>query len=365
MFVSEGYGKNFFGVAQVLMRLVSCCYKIGVAYQILVLKAEKVPSRDEKVVVLIPSPPAFFKEKINEFKPSIIHVHGVFKPIQGGAVKAAKQENVPVIISPHGMLEPWLWKQKGVVYYGLKRLYWNILLKPTLKKADYVHAITDQEAETLKKEFPNVPQIQISNAIELAEYRGEQKEPDADRYLLFIGRLHPKKGVDLLIHAFDKSAVEHVRLVIAGPDFDVDYTHQLKQQVEQLGLSQRITFVGSVHGEEKSELLQKAWCTVIPSYSDVVALVNLESAASYTPTITTTMTGLSDWEEGGGLLVEPELEPLTEAIATACDWSLDKRMQMGNRAREFVGERYSWDVIGQQWVEAYKMIAEAGRNNEV
>jgi len=59
------------------------------------------------------------------------------------------------------------------------------------------------------------------------------------------------------------------------------------------------------------------------------------------------------------LLVEPELEPLTSAIVTACNWSQDKRMLMGKRARSFVEERYSWDVIGEQWVEAYKMIAES------
>ena len=373
MIVSEGYGRTFFGVAQVLIRLTSYCLKKGVACKILVAKGENIPSADKSFVEQLPSfpftrnmrwhtgQPKFFANKIADFSPDLIHIHGVFTFIQRNAVKVARHSGVPVIISSHGMLEPWLWRQKGILNYWVKRLYWLIVLKPILKHVDYVHAITYQESETLEHEFPGVPQIKISNAIELAEYSPNQAAPDTDRFLLFIGRLHPKKGVDLLIEAFKKSSVDNIRLVIAGPDFDVAYTAKLKGQVERLGLSEHVSFVGSVHGEKKSELLQKAWCTVIPSYSDVVALVNLESAASFTPTITTTMTGLSDWQEGGGLLVEPKLEPLVEAITTVCEWPLDERMQLGKQARVFVEERYSWDVIGKQWIDAYKMIAASSK----
>ena len=371
MIISEGYGRAFFGVSQVLIKLADFCRKNSFKFKVLVALKKDVPSIDVDSVHEIPvnqsskslmwheNQSSFFYHQMARFFPEVIHVHGVFTFVQRNAVKVATQLKIPVVISPHGMLEPWLWKQKGILSYLLKRLYWLVVLRPVLKQVDFVHAITYQESETLGREFPGVPQIKISNAIDLSEYSSMQVAPDSDRYLLFIGRLHPKKGVDLLIEAFKKSVVGNVRLVIAGPDFDVDYTARLKALVENLGLSERTSFVRSVHGEQKSELLQKAWCTVIPSYSDVVALINLESAASFTPTITTTMTGLSDWQEGGGLLVEPELEPLTNAIVTACNWSQDKRMLMGKRARSFVEERYSWDVIGEQWVEAYKMIAES------
>jgi glycosyltransferase involved in cell wall biosynthesis len=303
-------------------------------------------------------------ELINKINPGIVHCHGCWSWLQVSAIRVAKKAGLPTLISSHGMLEPWSWKQKGFVYYWLKRFYWVLVIKPVIKKTDYVHAITEQEAGTLKRELPGIPQIRISNAINLSECSSNQIAPDSNRYLLFLGRLHPVKGVDLLIEAFKKSVVENVSLVIAGPDFDVGYTAKLKALVEKLGLSGKVFFVGSVHGDKKSKLLQKAWCTVVPSYSEVVALVNLESAASFTPTITTTMTGLSDWYEGGGLLVEPELESLTEAIIIACNWSLEERIEIGGRARALVEDRYSWDVIGEQWVEAYKIISEPVKKYE-
>lgn len=377
LMIVEGFGSERFGVEKVVENLAFHAMGKGIDVEVIVMVIEGSVNDQLKTKIyevsylditgqvrFHPKQYSEVLELIHQITPSIVHCHGCMSWLQVSAIKAAEKVDLPILISPHGMLEPWLWRQKGAIYYWLKRMYWGLLLKPTIKKSNFVHAITEQESETLKKEFPNVPQVKISNAIDLLEYNEKQCSPDEGRYLLFIGRLHPKKGVDLLIEAFKKSAVANIRLVIAGPDFDVDYTAKLKALVDKLGLSDKVSFVGSVHGEQKSELLQKAWCTVIPSYSDVVALVNLESAASFTPTITTTMTGLSDWEEGGGLLVEPELEPLTNAIVSACSWTVDERMQVGKRARTFVEERYSWDVIGEQWIEAYKMIAESGKKKQ-
>jgi len=376
LLVSESYGASLFGVAKVICDINKYCSRKVKVKVLATRKDDSAVSHYSEIPIYSIGKSRnsfgrlmrwhhgignYFTREIREFGPHVTHVHGVFTFIQAAAIRASIKGNIPIIISSHGMLEPWLWRQKGEIYYWAKRILWNILYKPAIKKVNFIHAITDQEARNLAKEFPNIPQIKIPNAIEISEYSAIQEEPEKERYLFFIGRLHPKKGVDLLISAFAKVREENIRMIIAGPDFDADYTAKLKAQVESLGLSERVSFVGSVHGEKKSELLEKAWCTVIPSYSDVVALVNLESAASFTPTITTTMTGLSDWQEGGGLLVEPELEALTDAMITACEWSLDERMQMGKRARAFVEQRYSWDVIGEQWVEAYKMIAASGK----
>jgi len=379
LFISESFGSSLYGVAQVIVHIIRHCSVASFEHRILAYSIDdsecensmlrqipvynmgKRKSALSRMLRFHHRMYPVMKREMQDFRPDIVHIHGTMTFVQTMGILAAINNAIPVLISPHGMLEPWLWKQKGMLYYGLKRMYWATVLRPVLRRADYVHAITEQESETLKREFPGVPQIRISNAVDLNEYEPNQVTPDAERYLLFIGRLHPKKGVDLLIEAFKESELENFKLVIAGPDFDASYTAKLKEQVQALGLSEVVKFVGSVHGQQKSTLLQKAWCTVIPSYSDVVALVNLESAASFAPTITTTMTGLSDWQEGGGLLVEPELKPLTEAMMTACAWSENERMAKGKRARAFVEERYSWDVIGEQWVEAYKMIAESGK----
>jgi glycosyltransferase involved in cell wall biosynthesis len=145
--------------------------------------------------------------------------------------------------------------------------------------------------------------------------------------------------------------------MIAGPDDSVQYTGQLKTMVRQAGLDGRVSFVGGVFGAAKSALLAKAWLVVVPSYSEVVAMVNLEAAASYTPTITTTMTGLHDWAGSGGLLIGPDVVQLTEALDRALSWSLEERMAQGSQSRHFVAARYSWDVVGQRWMVAYQKVA--------
>jgi len=374
LMIVEGFGDERYGVEKVVEDLAINALQKGVQVEIITMVIDGVVNDQLTNYVYqvsywdstgqIRFHPKQYSEVcalINKIKPVIVHCHGCMSWLQVSAIRAAENAGLPILLSSHGMLEPWLWKQKGMLYYGLKRMYWATVLRPVLRRADYVHAITEQESETLKREFPGVPQIRISNAIDLNEYEPNQVTPDAERYLLFLGRLHPVKGVDLLIEAFKESELENFKLVIAGPDFDASYTGKLKKQVQALGLSEVVKFIGSVHGQQKSTLLQNAWCTIVPSYSEVIAIVNLESSASFTPTITTTMTGLSDWQEGGGLLVEPELKPLTEAMITACAWSENERMAKGKRARAFVEERYSWDVIGEQWVEAYKMIAESGK----
>ena len=372
MLVSEGYGKLFFGVSQVLIRLASRCRMNGHAYRILVVKAEAVPAVDSPYVTEIPTMPAsrnlrwhpaqlsFLFREVTNFLPDIVHIHGVMTFVQQAAVAAAIRAGVPVILSSHGMLNPGYWGSKPTLKHVLKRFFWVHLLQPQLSKVDYVHVITEQESEILTKEFPGVKQIRISNAIDLTDYSSEQVVPEG-RYMLFLGRLHPIKGLHLLIQAFARFEQSDFRLVVAGPDVDSAYTAQLHAMVKSLGLSERVQFIGGVYGEDKADLLRNAWCSVVPSYSEVVALVNLESAASFTPSITTTMTGLGDWQEGGGLLIEPELEVLCEAIKEVGCWSLDERMEAGRKSREFVKRKYSWDVIGEQWMDAYRIIAESGK----
>lgn len=374
LLVTEGYGASGFGVARVVDALLQNILDSGAEAKVVAPAVERngATESEEAVVELPcwgwtrtlrfhPGQARALAEIIDTFQPDVVHVHGALVPLQRTAVLCAVKKRISVILSVHGMLEPWLWKQRGALYYGVKRLYWNVLMKPALGQVAYVHAITHQEADTLAKEFPRVPQILIPNAVDLAEYASPQSAPDADRYILFLGRLHPIKGIDLLIAAFAAVGNRSCRLLIAGPDDSVQYTDHLKAMVRQAGMDDRVSFVGGVFGAAKSALLAKAWLVVVPSYSEVVAMVNLEAAASYTPTITTTMTGLQDWGESGGLLIEPDAAQLTEALDRALSWSLEERMARGSQSRRFVAERYSWDVVGQRWMVAYQKVASGAR----
>ena len=365
LLVTEGFGANFFGVARVVRDLLVMVRSNRLSGLVAALVIRDVLHEDREFVVSMPywiwtrtlrfhvrQLPSM-RGLLASFRPSVVHVHGVLSPLQALTVHCAARRNIPTILSVHGMLEPWLWRQSGVFYYGMKRLYWRLVMRPSLSQVTCLHAITQQEADTLAREFPGIPQVLIPNAIHIDEYSEQQSAPVQERTLLFVGRLHPKKGVDLLMRSMAGTHSRAYRLQLVGSG-KPDYTDYLKSLVNELGLADRVTFLGGVFGEEKIRLMRDAWTVVVPSYSDVVALVNLEAAACFTPTITTTMTGLTDWSESGGLLINPERSELTAAIDQVLAWSLADRLERGRRSREFVNSRYSWDVVGKLWLDTYR-----------
>lgn len=355
-----------------LVRLVAYCRSRGIRCEIVAAHVDGVPNPDSSSVALIPSfasirpllwhplQKIFLENHIQEFNPDIIHVHGVFSWIQRKVILAARKKGIPIVLSAHGMLEPWFRARWG----RGKRLYWNTMVRPVLQQVDCLHAITQRESESLFLAFPGVPQVRIPNAIDLkTSWKCSPTIPDEDRYFLFLGRLHPIKGLDLLIAAFSRLEREGYKLVVAGPDYSAEYSRYLKQLVKDHGLERSVFFIGPVQRERKESLLSRAWAVVVPSYSEVIALVNLESAAAYTPTITTTQTGLLDWEESGGVLVDPNAMELADALRYAASWTLSERMQRGYLSRRFVEERYSWDVVGDRWMAAYQAISSGAPRN--
>ncbi|MBK8417723.1 glycosyltransferase [Candidatus Villigracilis saccharophilus] len=366
LIISEGFGKELYGVSHVILKLNEWLRSHDVVCRILVVNVGDI-SDIEVDIKKIPvnsfrNPfqwhPGLYRFFVNEmvgFEPDVVHVHGVFTFVQRMAVKAAQTIGIPVLLSLHGMLDDWIWKQKGLLYAMVKRVYWYTLMFPVFKKVAYIHVITKMESEVATYELPKIPQILIPNAIDFFNLPKLGGQPQ--KVFLFLGRLHPVKGVDLLINAFYRANLQNDwRLVIAGPDYDPEYGRQLRQQARNLELGDRVQFIGPVYGSEKYSLLQNAWVVVVPSFSEVISMVNLEASALFTPTITTYATGLHDWEQGGGLRVDSNEDQLSQALAKTASWSLSERLRYGEQARQFVKNRYGWDTIGQKWLAAYQLI---------
>ena len=368
--VIESFGKQADGVAEIV-RLMAEQLAEKVDITIATSSVEGDFSQAKFNIAQIYLPPGLialqgasrsreeFRLLVKKVQPDVIHIHGVFSPLQRIAIHVARQHKVPTLLSTHGMLESWLWEQKGWGYKLVKRAFWWTTIYPVLSNIYFVHAITNGEAKTLAKEFPRIPQIQIPNVIDLRSIKALSAKWAPERIFVFLGRVHPKKGVNLLVQAFKHANLTNDwRLVIAGPDSSPAYGQELRQLAVDLGVADRVDFCGPVYGDAKYILLGKAWVVVVPSFSEVIAIVNLEAAAVSTPTITTHATGLHDWEEGGGLLVDPKEDQLAQALSKVASWSLDERLKNGEKAHQFVKERYSWDVIVEKWIEAYKTISE-------
>jgi len=239
-----------------------------------------------------------------------------------------------------------------------KKIYSNFIALPLFKKASYIHTITPLEKKNLSQYFPKEKIVVIPNAIDVENinhYIKYQHKNRLKKRILFVGRLHPIKGVEILIKAFLQGQFfkKGWELWIVGPEEVPEYVAMLKQLSK--GFEKFIRFIGPIFDPKKKfELYTTSWITVVPSYSEVVGMVNLESAVCYTPTITTYETGLLDWEEGGNILIHPKVEDLLRALYEVTEWSFEERLKRGERAHNLVKLKYSKETVKKQWLDLYE-----------
>ena len=286
----------------------------------------------------------------------VVHLHGVWSAPQYFAARAAHQAGAPFVFTAHGMLDPWLWDQQGWKVRAKKRAYWALMGFPALSRASVVHAITALEKRHLAELLPDARIEVIPNAIDVSDAE-HCPQVERTRSILFVGRIEPKKGVDLLLRAFSAADIGREWAVdVVGPSWSAAYLSELKAIVTECKLGQRVRFHGALFGEEKQKLLDSAWVLATPSHSEAVGLVNLEAAVRCLPTITTPQTGLQDWELGGGLLVEPNVDELGRALEAACCWGEQEQRERGLASRRLVEERYSWKAVMPMWTELYSSL---------
>lgn len=277
-----------------------------------------------------------------------MHLHGVFMHSQYLASKIAIKHKIPYVTSPHGMLEPWHLNDKKFK----KKLYLKFILENILSNSNIIHAITPLEKENIFKLTDHKNIIEIPNFIFHSELPKNQEYNPKEEYLLFLSRIHPKKGLDILLQAMTLIIDKKIKLKVVGSENK--YSLELQVMAQKLGIASRIEFVGSVFGAEKFNLFANAKVFIAPSYSEAIGMVNLEAAVCTTPVITTFNTGINpEWSRNGGIMIQPNVEELSAAINQAVSWTLEERKDRGKKLSEFVINNYSWEKKGFMWDELY------------
>lgn len=295
----------------------------------------------------------------------VVQVHGLWMWPQWAAARQAARLGKPLVVTSHGMLQPWMWQRQSWLHRLKKTIYWKGLAYPAFRSADMIHALTRRESGVLSVFFPGrTPQV-IPHGIDLAA--ADQilaglppKDRNDPPYFLFVGRLHPGKGIHLLIRAFARLKESNFLLKIAGPTQQREqaYANQVHKLVAELGMQGRVIYTGEVRGEAKWQLYRDAWAFCLPSYSEVIGLVNLEAAAASTPAITSYETGIvEDWERCGGILLHPEEDAVLAALKQVQSWTSAERQSRGSRLRALVEQQYSWERVGRQWADVYHELA--------
>ncbi len=288
------------------------------------------------------------KEINNQYSFDIFHIHGVWLYPQYIAAKFCVKNKIPFILSCHGMYEPWLW-ENGTFK---KKFYFKYIVKNIFKKAKYIHVITSKEKENLKLLFKNNEIIEIPNLIKVPKYEKPEEEIK-EKYILYLGRLDQKKGIDILIKAFSKVEHQDVKLKIAGKINN--YKYYLDELINTLKIKSNVEFLGIISGERKENLINNAHVLIAPSHSEVIGMVNLEAAILKTPVITTYQTGLNPkWNINGGILINPNENELFDSLQQVLKWDAKKRNLNGQKLYSFVKKYYSWQGKKEDWLKLYK-----------
>lgn len=291
----------------------------------------------------------------------VVHIHGLWEEVQHQASVVARRCHKPYILRPCGMLDPWALQQGG----WKKRLYMAMRTRRDLNRACCLHFTSLAEQAQVSGLGLQSRSLVLPNGISLSHQLPVARDGSfrtllgipPDRPLVaFLGRVHPGKGVEYLIPAMARMQSTQTVLAIIGPDA-TDFGTRMKAQASQLGLGDRVRFVGALQGEQKWKALADADLFSLPSEHENFGIAVVEALAAGTPVVISDQVAI--WREivEGGVGAAVPLTP--ERLAEELDrWILnqDLRLRAAAKARSFALERYDWDHIARRWCEEYRAM---------
>ena len=291
--------------------------------------------------------------------PQIIHDHGIWSPANYFVSAIARRSNIPLIIHPRGMLEPWALEYRA----KKKKIAMFLYQKRILEAATLFIATAPQEKESLRRLGLKQPVAVIPNGVDLpntiSSYPIKEVQSHSKYNALFLSRIHPKKGLLNLVEAWARVCPDNWCLRIAGPD-EGGHLAEVMQRVKTLGLETSIEYVGEVEGEVKDALFDSADLFILPSYSENFGVVVAEALAHGVPVITTRGTpweGLLD--HGCGWWIDPTADALTETLRTATGIELISLRAMGDKGYIYAKD-YNWNYIARQTADVYHWVLGQG-----
>ena len=289
----------------------------------------------------------------------LLHLHGVWDPILHAAARAAKRQGIPWIVTPHGMLDPWSMTQSRLK----KKIALRGWVGPTiLDGARFIHALNKDEIQGMAPLVRSTPMEVVPNGVFIEEltppaetgaFRKSSPFLGGDPYVFFLSRLHYKKGLDVLVDAFNKAqkCCPSARLVIAGPDDGYEAT--VRGLIAESPARDRIHLVGPLYGDAKRNALIEANCFCLPSRQEGFSIAITEALGFGTPVVITDACHFPEVESAGaGHVVDLNGDAVAAALVDTLQ-DQDARDDMGASGARLVRKDYTWPSIAARFDELF------------
>jgi len=302
----------------------------------------------------------------NAHQYDIAHIHALFSPVSTAAATVCRWRNLPYIMRPLGTLDPAdLQKKKQI-----KKLYATLFERPNLAGAAAIHFTSELESKVSERFGVETPDMIVPLGVALPELpersvsqvaiREKFNIPAAHPIVLFMSRIDPKKGFDLLLPALERlhenNQPFHFLLCGANPQ-DRDYENSIREQIQSSEWAEWATLVGFVSGELKAQILSAADVFVLPSYYENFGIAVAEAMAAKIPVVVSDQVHI--WpaikEDEAGWVVQTDVESLADALLKALV-DEGERGRRGENAQRCAQERYGWDAIAERLVGEYRVV---------
>jgi glycosyltransferase involved in cell wall biosynthesis len=289
---------------------------------------------------------------------SVLSQHGLWLHYGRVAKNIGRSKGVPVIIHPHGMLEPWALRRSN----WKKQITGRLWEYENLRRAACLRVTSADELRSVRSFGLKNPVALIPHGIDVEDYASLPPKIEAGallpllkgkRVLLFLSRVHPKKGLPLLLRAWHALSRERHDwlLAIAGPD-QRGHTDELKRLVDELDLNESVVFTGALFGAQKLAAYALSDLFVLPSYSENFGISVGEALAAGLPVVTTRGTPWKGLQERGcGWWTEATLKSLTETLREALSLSKRELVEMGEKGRQWVKRDFAWERLAAEMIE--------------
>lgn len=295
----------------------------------------------------------------------ILHLHGVWEACLRVAAAEAARAGVPYTVAPHGMLDPWSLQQgrlkkQAALALGYRRM---------LRRAAFLHVLNDDEGRLLAPLRLGTPTEVVPNGVFLEEmhplpprqaFAASWPALRGRPFILFLARLHYKKGLDLLAEAFTTIAADRPEwmLVVAGPEAGAG--EAFRATIAAAGLSDRVLLTGPLYGRAKLEALAAAECFCLPSRQEGFSVGITEALAAGVPVVMSDACHFGDAAEAGAALEVPLSVPALAAALATVTGDAGRRGTMGASGRALVQERFTWPRVAARLLTAYGRAQAAG-----